>query len=114
MLRSATGITGSPTLEIVTDVRSTLPKSLMPVKFDRSITRFPAVMFSKKCPCFYERQFTICTEHYDCSLLEMLRERACLINSAASHAESDSHCERAACVTTSIFCMYAEKTILRP
>ena len=44
----------------------------------------------------------------------MLRERVCLINSAASHVESDSHCERTACVTTSIFCMYAEKTLKRP
>ena len=44
----------------------------------------------------------------------MLRERAILINSAASHVESDSHCERTACVTTSIFCMYADKTLMRP
>ena len=36
------------------------------------------------------------------------------ITSAASHVECDSHCERTACVTTSIFCMYAEKTLMRP
>ena len=47
MLRSAAGIRGYPTQEIVTDVRSTLPKSLVPVKNDRSSTRFPTVMFSK-------------------------------------------------------------------
>ena len=44
----------------------------------------------------------------------MLRERAFLINSATSHVESDSHCERTACVTTSILCMYAKKTLMRP
>ena len=71
-------------------------------------------MVSKKCPCFCGRQFTIYTELYDCSLLEMLRERAFLINSAANHVESDSHCERTACVKTSIFYMYAEKTLMRP
>ena len=111
MLRSATGITGSPNPEIDADVRSTLPKSLVPVKNDRSRTRFPIIMFSKICQCFCGRQFTICIELYDCSLLEMLREGAFLINSAASHVESDSHCERTACVTTSIFCMYAEKDV---
>ena len=111
MLRSATGITRSPNPEIDADVRSTLPKSLVPVKNDRSRTRFPTVMFSKICPCFCGRQFTICTELYDCSLLEMLREGAFLINFEASHVESDSHCERVACVTTSIFCMYAEKDV---
>ena len=105
---------GSPTPEIVADVRSTLPKSLLPVKNDRPRTRFPTVMFSLKCPCFCGRQFTICTELYDCSVLEMLRERAFLINSAASLVEHGSHCERTACVTTSIFCMYAEKTLMRP
>ena len=47
MLRSAAGIRGYPTPEIVADVRSTLPKSLVPVKNDRSSTRFPTVMFSK-------------------------------------------------------------------
>ena len=114
MLRSAAEITESPTQEIVADVRSTLPKSLVPIKNDRSRTRFPTVMFSKKCSCFCGCQFTICTELYDCSLLEMLRERAFLINSAASYVESESHCERTACVTTSIFCMYAEKILMRP
>ena len=44
----------------------------------------------------------------------MLRERAFLIKSAASHVESDSHCERTACVLTSIFCMYAERMLRRP
>ena len=44
----------------------------------------------------------------------MLRKRAFLINSAASYVQSDSHCERTACVTTSTFCMYAEKTLMRP
>ena len=44
----------------------------------------------------------------------MLREHAFLINSAASHVESDSHFERSACVTTSIFSMYAEKRLIRP
>ena len=47
MIRSAAGITGSPTPEIVADIRSTLPKSLVPVKNDRSSTRFHIVMFSK-------------------------------------------------------------------
>ena len=47
MLMSAAGITGSPTPEIVADVRLTLPKSLLPVKNDRSRARFPTVMFSK-------------------------------------------------------------------
>ena len=47
MLKSAAGITGSPTPEIVVDVRSTLPKSLVPVKNDQSSTRFPTAMFSK-------------------------------------------------------------------
>ena len=47
MFRSAAGITGSPNPEIAADVRLTLPKSLMPVKNDRSRTRFPTVMFSK-------------------------------------------------------------------
>ena len=75
---------------------------------------FPTVMFSKKCPCFCRRQFTICTELYDCSLLEMLLERAFLIKSVAGHVKSGSHCERTACVTTSIFCMYAEKMLMRP
>ena len=70
-------------------------------------------MFTKTFPCFCGCQFIICTELYDCSLLEMLPERAFLINSAASHVEPDSHCERKACVTTSIFCMYDEKTSLR-
>ena len=40
-------ITESPTPEIVADVRMILPKSLVPVKNDRSSTRFPTVMFSK-------------------------------------------------------------------
>ena len=44
----------------------------------------------------------------------MLCERAFLINSAASHVESDSHCERKACVMTSIFCMYSQETLMRP
>ena len=44
----------------------------------------------------------------------MLRKGAFLINSAANHVESDSHCERTACLTTSIICMYAEKTLMRP
>ena len=114
MLRSAAVITGSPHPEIVADTRSTLPKSLVQVKNDRSRTRFLTVMFSKNCPCFCWRQFTISTELYDCSLLEMLRERAFLINSAASHVESDSHCERTAFVTTSILCMSAEETLMRP
>ena len=47
MLRYAVGITGSPTPEIVADVRSTVPKSLVPVKHDRSSTRLLTVMFSK-------------------------------------------------------------------
>ena len=47
MLRSAVEITGSPTPEIVADVRSTLPKSHVLVKNDRSSTRFPTEMFSK-------------------------------------------------------------------
>ena len=47
MLRSAAGITGSPTPEIVADVRSTLPNSLVPVKNELSRTRFPTVIFSK-------------------------------------------------------------------
>ena len=114
MLMSAAGITGSPTPEIVADVRSTLPKSLVPVKMIDLEHVFPLVRSLKNCPCFFGRQFTICTEIYDCLLLEMLRERAVLINSAASHVESDSHCERTACVTTSIFCMYAEKMLMRP
>ena len=103
------GITGSPTPEIIADVRSTLPKSLVPVKNDRSRTSFPAVMFFKNVH--------VCVgvnSLFDCSLLEMLRERACLINYAASHVDSDSKCERTACVTTSTFCMYAEKTLMRP
>ena len=114
MLRSAAGITGSPNPEIVAGVRSALPKSLVPVKKDRSRARFRTIMFSRKWPCFCGRQFTICTELYDCSLLKMLHECAILINSAASHVESDSHCERTDCVTTTIFCMYAEKTLMRP
>ena len=44
----------------------------------------------------------------------MLRERAFLINSAASFVESESHCERTACVTVSVVCMYAEKILMRP
>ena len=96
------------------DARSTLPKSLVPVKNDRSRTLFPTFMFTKKFQCFCGRQFTICTELHECSLLEMLRERAFLINSAASHVKFDSHCERTAFVTTSIFCMYADKTLMRP
>ena len=63
---------------------------------------------------FLSRQFTICKELYECSLLEMLREHTILISSAASHVESDSHYERTACVMTSIFCMYAEKTLTIP
>ena len=55
-----------------------------------------------------------CTELDDCSLLEMLRERASLINPAANHVESDTHYEKTACVTTSILCMYAEKTLMGP
>ena len=51
---------------------------------------------------------------FDCSLLEMLRERTSFINSAARCVESDSQCERTACVTTSISCMYAENTLMRP
>ena len=86
----------------------------MPVKNDRSSKRFPTVMFSKNVRVSVAPQFTICTELFDCSLLEMLRERAFLINSAASLVESGSHCERTACVTTSIFCMYAVKTLMRP
>ena len=70
-------------------------------------------MFTKKNPCFCGLQFTISTELYDFSLLEMLRERAFFINSAASHVESDSHCEKTACVTASIFCIYAEMTLMR-
>ena len=67
---------GSFTPEIVADVRPTLPKPLVPVKNDQSRIRFPTIMFTKKFPCFCGRQFTICTDLYDCSLLEMLRERA--------------------------------------
>ena len=47
MLRSAPGITGSHTTEIVADVRTTLPKTPVLVKNDRSSTSFPTVMFSK-------------------------------------------------------------------
>ena len=47
MLRSAAGITGSPNPEIGADVRSTLPKSLLQVKNDRSRTHSPTVMVSK-------------------------------------------------------------------
>ena len=47
MLRSAAGITGSPSPEIVADIRSTLAILLVPVKNDQSITRFPTVMSSK-------------------------------------------------------------------
>ena len=43
----------------------------------------------------------------------MLCEHAFLIKSVASHVKSDSHCERMACVTTSIFCMYAKKMLMR-
>ena len=45
---------------------------------------------------------------------EMLRERAFLINPEANHVESDMHCEKTVCVTTSILCMYAEQTLMRP
>ena len=74
---------------------------------------FPLLCSLKTSICFCGRQFTICTELYDCSLLEMLRQRAFLIKSAASHVESDSQCERTDCVSTSKFGMYAEMTLMR-
>ena len=67
---------------------------------------FPLLCSLKTSICFCGRQFTSCTELYDCSLLEMLRQRAFLIKSAASHVESDSHCERTDCG------MYAEMTLM--
>ena len=52
---------------------------------------FPLLYSLKKVPCYCGRPFTICTELDDCSLLEMRRGSAFLINSATSHVESDSH-----------------------
>ena len=114
MLRSVAGITGSPTPEIVAEVRSTIPKSFVPVRNDRSRSRFPTVMFSKNIHMFLWASIHYLPKLYDCSLLEMLRQRAFLIKSAASHVESDSHCERTDCVSTSKFGMYAEMTLMRP
>ena len=113
MLRSAAGIMGSHTPKIVADVARPYQNRLCQSKMIDLERVFP-LLCSLKCHCFCGRQFTICTELYDCSLFEMLRERAFLNNSAASHVESDSHCERTACVTKSIFCMSAEKTLMRP
>ena len=41
----------------------------------------------------------------------MLREHAFLISSAASHVESNSHCERAASVTMFMFSKHVDKTL---
>ena len=113
MLRSATGITGSSTPEIVADVRSTLPKSLVPVKNDRYSTRFPTVMFSKNVHVSVGVN-SLFAQNFMTARCLKCSVSAFLINSAASHVDSDSHSERTACVPTSIFCMYAEKTLMRP
>ena len=44
---SAVGNTGSPTLEIVADVRSIFSKTLVPVKNDRYRTRDPTIIVTK-------------------------------------------------------------------
>ena len=103
MLMSAAGIRGYPTPEVVADVRSTLPKSLVPVKNDRSSTRFPTVMFSKNVHVSLFAQNFMTARCLKCS-----------VSMRFNHICTDSHCERTACVTTSIFCMYAEKTLTRP
>ena len=96
----------------VADVHSTFPKSLVPVKNNRPRTRFPTIIITKEFQCVCGHPVTICTYFYDHSLLEMLHERAILINSAASHVKSNSHCERTACVTTSIFGMQVTSCVV--
>ena len=88
----------------------------MPVKNDRSRsrTRFPTVMFSKNVHVSVGVNSLFAQNFMTARCLKFLRKCAFLFNSAASHVESDSHCESTACVMTSIICMYPEKTLMRP
>ena len=86
----------------------------MPVKNDRSSTRFPTVRFSKNVHVSVGVNSLFAHNFMTARCLKCSVSARFFIDSAGSHVESDLHCERTACVTTSIFCMYAEKTLMRP
>ena len=101
----------SPTPEIIAHVRSTLPKLLVSFNNIRHRTPFPMIMFTKKSHASVDVNSLFTQNFMTARCLKCSVSARDLIIFAASHVELESHCERMAFLTTSVFCMYAEKTL---